>query len=106
LSEENGADEALQSLHQSGMTVGPNQILTGWWHCRDEMVTYLENAKAPLLGVTGGFVTSGAWIDALAATQVIGRGRAFLATRMTDAELAKFRGYVPRINQTGTYIGI
>lgn len=103
LSETNSAEDAREGVEEQGITLAPNQFLAGWWSCKREMVEHLLETRAPLVGVTGGFVTCGAWIDGLALEHPRNLRKAFIATRMTDEEMEDFRGYVPRINQSGVY---
>lgn len=104
LSEGNDAEEARRGLREQGITLGENQILSGWWAVREDMVERLVADKAPILGVTGGFITSGGFITGLASTHLLTARRAFIVTRMTHAELGKYRGTVGHMNQTGTYV--
>lgn len=104
LSEKNSADDARRGLRNQGITLGENQILSGWWSCQQNMVDRLIAANAPILGITGGFITTGGYIDGLALTHPVSARRAFIVTRMTDTELEKYRGVVGRMNQSGTYV--
>lgn len=104
LSEGHDAEEARRGLREQGITLGEDQFLSGWWGVRQEMVDRLVADNAPILGVIGGFVTSGGFITGLAATRLLDARRAFIVRRMTHAELEKYRGTVTKINQTGTYV--
>lgn len=104
LSEGNDTEEARRGLREQGITLGENQILSGWWAIRQDMVDRLVADQAPILGVTGSFITSGGFIAGLAATHLLTARRALIVTRMTHAELEKYRGTVAHMNQTGTYV--
>lgn len=106
LSEPNGAAEAREAIQEEGITLRDDQFLSGWWNCHMSMVDHLVETRAPLVGVTGGFVTSGAWIDGLAMEHPRNLRKAFIVTCMTVAEIENFRGSVPGMNQTGTYFSL
>ncbi|UTT38733.1 hypothetical protein NMP99_11915 [Glutamicibacter mishrai] len=104
LSASNGLSEARDQLAKQGISIVPGQLITGWWSCGLEYVDLLVKGRYPILGVTGGFVVSGGWVEALAATSDYRQRRAFLVTEMTAEELANFRGHVPEMNQSGIYV--
>lgn len=106
LSQSNGHAQALTHLQEQERSVGPGQILAGWWSCSDEMSERLVDDRAPLLGVTGGFVVAGGWVEHLAAVTIPRNRKAFLISLMSEAELEGFRGFVPAINQSGTFISL
>lgn len=99
----NEADVAHGAIQQKGITLTDGQFLTGWWNVHTDNAERLVEERSPILGVTGGLVTSGAWIEAIAMVHPLNRRKAFVVTRMTDLEIEDYRGYVPRINQSGTY---
>ena len=103
LTEGNGAADARQSIQERGVVLTKGQFLTGWWRVRIDMAERLVAERSPIVGVTGGLVTSGAWIDAIALVHPLSMRKAFIVTRMTDAEIEGYRGSVPNINQGGTY---
>ncbi|WP_288785189.1 hypothetical protein [uncultured Microbacterium sp.] len=103
LTDANDADLARQAAQQKGIALSDGQFLTGWWNVHADNAKRLVEERSPILGVTGGLVTSGAWIEAIAMVQPLNLRKAFVVTRMTDVEIEDYRGHVPRINQTGTY---
>lgn len=103
LTSANDAGLAQQAIQQKGVALTNGQFLTGWWNVHADNAERLVAERSPILGVTGGLVTSGAWIDALAAVHPLNLRKAFVVTRMTDVEIEDYRGHVPRINQSGTY---
>lgn len=103
LTEGNGAADARRGIQERGTTLTEKQFLTGWWRVHIDMAERLVAERSPIVGVTGGLVTSGAWIDAIALIHPLSMKKAFVVTRMTDAEIEDYRGFVPKINQSGTY---
>lgn len=99
----NDAGLAQQAIQEKGITLTAGQFLTGWWNVHIDNAERLVEERSPILGVTGGLVTSAAWIDALAMVHPLSLRKAFVVTRMTNLEIEEYRGYVPRINQSGTY---
>lgn len=103
LTASNSAEDAREAVQEQGISLSSEQFLAGWWSCHMDRVEHLVETRAPLVGVTGGFVTSGAWIDGLALAHPRNLRKAFIVTRMTDEEIKNYRGFVPRVNQSGTY---
>lgn len=99
----NGADIAQEAVKKTGYRLSDRQFLTGWWNVHTDNAERLARERSPILGVTGGFVTCGAWIDAIAMVHPLNLRKAFVVTQMTDLEIEEYRGYVTRINQSGTY---
>ncbi|WP_193106998.1 hypothetical protein [Brachybacterium sp. FME24] len=103
LTNANDAGLARQAIQQKGITLTDGQLLTGWWNVHADNAERLVEERSPILGVTGGLVTNGAWIEAIAMVHPLSLRKAFVVTRMTDVEIEDYRGSVPKINQSGTY---
>lgn len=103
LSDANGAQEALAEYESGGGGLQPGQFLAGWWRVEARKLKYLVDNRAPILGITANIVWTGAWIDAVAATNVLDGSRAFVVTPMTADEFTVFRG-VAKANQKGAYV--
>lgn len=104
LSTGNALNEALAALQNKGISLGPNQFVSGWWSLSEKLMARLITEQEPILGVTGGFVVEVGYINGLAATTSYRNRHALVVTRGTNSDLRQYAGYIPKMNQTGKYV--
>lgn len=106
LSPGNDLELATEGLRSREAPLGSDEFITGWWSVSDQMLRELVRSEAPILGVTGGFVTDVAFIRGVAITHPISRRRALVVRRPLGVERGHLYGRVSTMNQTGTYTNL
>ncbi|WP_237237101.1 hypothetical protein [Rothia nasimurium] len=106
LSAHNGLTDAKKGFQNKfGITLQPGQSVTGWWAVDDSIAKDLAQNKRLILGIVGGLVIE---VGRISCTEFYARPednrKAFIIEKLDTIQSQKFIGYVPRMNNTGTYV--
>lgn len=106
LSAHNSRREAIGGFQNNfGITIRPGQSVTGWWAIDDDIAKDLAENKGIILGVVGGLVIEAARIvSSDFYTNPEDNRKVFIIEILNEAMTQQYIGYVPRMNNTGTYV--